>query len=48
MTKEDFKYRQGRSKRQADANEKIMVIAAAGLLITILLLTIQNLIKHGI
>ena len=26
MTEEDFKYRQGRSKRQADNNEKIMIV----------------------
>lgn len=48
MTEEDKKYRQGRSKRQVDANEKIMVIAGVGLLVTLVVLTLINLIKHGI
>ena len=48
MTQEDKEYRQGRSKRQAEANEKIMAIAALGLLITFVVLIFTNLIKHGI
>lgn len=48
MTQEDYKYRQGRSKRQYDANQKIMMISAAGLLILFVVLIIVNLIEHGI
>ena len=44
MTEEDFKYRQGRSKRQADNNEKIMFISCLGLLITIFGLVIYGLL----
>tara|TARA_B100001057_G_scaffold51353_1_gene45643 strand:- start:5538 stop:5711 length:174 start_codon:yes stop_codon:yes gene_type:complete len=44
MTEEDFKYRQGRSKRQADNNEKIMFISCLGLLITIFSLVIYGLL----
>ena len=36
MTENDMKYRQGRSKRQADNNEKLMFVSSIGLLITIL------------
>ena len=38
MTEEDFKYRQGRSKKQADNNEKIMLISCLGLLVILGLL----------
>ena len=44
MTEEDIKYRQGRSKRQADNNEKIMFISCLGLLITIFGLVIYGLL----
>ena len=44
MTEEDFKYRQGRRKRQADNNEKIMFISCLGLLITIFGLVIYGLL----
>ena len=47
MTEEDFKYRQGRSKKQADNNEKIMLISCLGLLVTILGLVIYGLLTNG-
>ena len=47
MTEEDFKYRQGRSKKQADNNEKIMFISCMGLLVTILGLVIYGLLTNG-
>ena len=47
MTEEDFKYRQGRSKKQADNNEKIMFISCMGLLVTILGLFIYGLLTNG-
>ena len=47
MTEEDFKYRQGRSKKQADNNEKIMIISCMGLLVTILGLVIYGLLTNG-
>lgn len=36
MTEDDVKYRQGRSKRQADNNEKLMFISSIGLAIVLL------------
>ena len=36
MTKEDIEFRQGRSKRQADNNEKLAFISTMGLFIVIL------------
>ena len=36
MTKEDIEFRQGRSKRQADNNEKLAFISTMGLFIAIL------------
>ena len=48
MTQEDKEYRQGRSKRQAAANEKITAIAGLGLLLTFIILILTNLFKHGI
>lgn len=48
MTEEDYKYRQGRSKRQADINEKIAMMAGIGLMAVIVGLTIYNLIVHGL
>ena len=47
MTEEDFKYRQGRSKKPADNNEKIMLISCIGLLVTILGLVIYGLLTNG-
>ena len=37
MTEEDIKYRQGRSKKQADNNEKLAFISLIGALVTLLL-----------
>ena len=48
MTEEDYKYRQGRSKRQQETNEKIAGWAAIGLIITLGALVIYNWIKYGI
>ena len=36
MTEDDKKYRQGRSKRQVEENEKVMFTACIGLIITFL------------
>ena len=44
MTEEDFKYRQGRSKKQTENNNKILGISVLGLLITILGIIIYGLI----
>ena len=44
MTQEDFKYRQGRSKKQTENNNKILGISVLGLLITILGIIIYGLI----
>ena len=43
MTKEDIEFRQGRSKRQADNNEKLAFISTMGLLIVILGIIIYGL-----
>jgi hypothetical protein len=48
MTQEDRKYRQGRSKEQEQANTTAALVAASGLALIILFLTISNIIKHGI
>ena len=47
MNEEEFNYRQGRSKKQADNNEKIMLISCLGLLVTILGLVIYGLLTNG-
>ena len=36
MTKDDIKYRQGRSKKQVESTEKVMFVACIGLGITLL------------
>ena len=36
MTENDMKYRQGRSKRQADNNEKLMFVSSIGLAVVLL------------
>ena len=36
MTENDIKYRQGRSKKQVENNEKIMFISSIGLAVVIL------------
>jgi len=36
MTENDIKYRQGRSKKQVENNEKLMFVSSIGLLITII------------
>ena len=43
MTKEDIEFRQGRSKRQADNNEKLAFISTIGLFIVILGIIIYGL-----
>ena len=48
MTEEDYKYRQGRSKRQQETNEKIAGWAAIGLILTLGVLVIYNWIKYGV
>lgn len=48
MTPEDFKYRQGRSQRQQEANSKLAMVAAGGLFLVLFSLLIFNLIKHGL
>ena len=35
MNEDDIKYRQGRSKRQAEGNEKIMLVSCCGLAIVL-------------
>ena len=47
MTENDIKYRQGRSKKQVENNEKIMFVAAAGLGIVLLGIIIYGLVTHG-
>ena len=44
MTEDDIKYRQGRSKRQVESNERIMFVASIGLGITLLGIIIFGLI----
>ena len=48
MTEEDKKYRQGRSKEQELVNTTAALVAASGLALIILFVTISNIIKHGI
>lgn len=48
MTPEDYKYRQGRSKRQEECNNKIAAISAGAFLLLITGMLIYNLIKYGI
>ena len=43
MTKADIEFRQGRSKRQADNNEKLAFISTMGLFIVILGIIIYGL-----
>ena len=45
MTENDIKYRQGRSKKQVENNEKLMFVSSIGLLITILGTIIWGLIS---
>ena len=47
MTENDIKYRQGRSKKQVENNEKIMFISSIGLAVVILGIIIWGLITHG-
>ena len=47
MTENDIKYRQGRIKKQADNNEKIMFISSIGLAVVILVIIIYGLVTHG-
>lgn len=44
MTEDDIKYRQGRSLRQQESNEKLMFVASIGLGITLLGIIIFGLI----
>jgi len=45
MTEDDVKYRQGRSKRQADNNEKLMFVSSIGLGIVLLGIIIWGIIS---
>ena len=45
MTEHDIKYRQGRSKRQADNNEKLMFVSSIGLAVVLLGIIIWGLIS---
>ena len=45
MTEDDVKYRQGRSKRQADNNEKLMFVSSIGLGIVLLAIIIWGIIS---
>jgi len=45
MTEDDIKYRQGRSKRQADNNEKLMFVSSIGLGIVLLGIIIWGIIS---
>ena len=47
MTENDIKYRQGRSKKQADNNEKKIFISCIGLAVVILVIIIYGLVTHG-
>tara|TARA_B100000902_G_C27247631_1_gene883471 strand:+ start:170 stop:313 length:144 start_codon:yes stop_codon:yes gene_type:complete len=47
MTENDMKYRQGRSKKQADNNEKIMFISCIGLAVVLFGIIIYGLVTHG-
>ena len=44
MTENDIKYRQGRSKKQVENNEKVMMLACVGLAITIIGMVIYGLL----
>tara|TARA_B100002019_G_scaffold274518_1_gene271563 strand:- start:1489 stop:1629 length:141 start_codon:yes stop_codon:yes gene_type:complete len=44
MTEDDIKYRQGRSKRQTEGNEKIMLLSCCGLAIVLAGIIIYGLI----
>ena len=45
MTEDDVKYRQGRSKRQADNNEKLMFVSSIELGIVLLVIIIWGIIS---
>jgi len=45
MTENDMKYRQGRSKKQANSNEKLMFVSCMGLLVVILGVIIYGLLS---
>lgn len=47
MKKQDIKYRQGRSKRQQESNEKIMFIASCGLGVVLAGIVIWGIITNG-
>ena len=42
MTNEDIEYRQGRSKKQADNNEKLALISFIGAIITLFIAIITQ------
>lgn len=48
MTEEDYKYRQGRSRAAVERNQKVAALAAIGLAVVIVAMSIYNYIKHGI
>lgn len=47
MKNDDIKYRQGRSKRQQESNEKIMLIATCGLGVVLAGIVIWGIITNG-
>tara|TARA_B100000902_G_C27152106_1_gene834289 strand:+ start:191 stop:334 length:144 start_codon:yes stop_codon:yes gene_type:complete len=47
MTENDIKYRQGRSKKQQENNEKLMFISSISLGIVLLGIIIYGLVTHG-
>ena len=44
ISEDDIKYRQGRSKRQQESNEQLMLFASAGLFLTIVGIVIYGLL----
>ena len=44
ISEDDIEYRQGRSKRQQESNEQLMLFASAGLFLTIVGIVIYGLI----
>jgi|TARA_B110000003_G_C16537885_1_gene491485 hypothetical protein len=45
MTKEDIEYRQGRSKKQVQENEKVSFVSCMGLLLVLVGIIIYGLLK---
>ena len=45
MTKNDIKYRQGRSKKQVESNEMVSVYAFSGFVVVLIGIILYSLIK---